>query len=319
VKMERSLELALVAGMEEHVARAYCNLSAMAVQRREDARAVFADGLGYCTRLDLDSWRLYMVAWRAVSELHAGDYHSAAESAAEVLDHPRTSAVARIPATVALGLVRGRRGDPGAYELLDPALELARTTGELQRLGQVAAARAELAWLARDTDRALQETEAAWELAQQRREAWTTGELALWRRRAGADEEVPDWVAEPYALELAGELEEAAARWLALGSPYEAALAVGDLDVLGGLGARAAVTRLRRRGPRAATRESPAGLTAREAEVLALVAEGLTNAEIADRLVLSRRTVDHHVSAILFKLGVPSRARAVAKIASLDP
>jgi DNA-binding CsgD family transcriptional regulator len=317
-KLERSLDLALASGLEEHVARAYCNLSALAVQRREDARAVFADGLGYCTRLDLDSWRLYMVAWRAVAELQAGDYATAAESAAEVLDHPRTSAVARIPALVALGLVRGRRGDPGAYESLDAAFELARGTGELQRLGHVAAARAELAWLTREPERVLEETELAWELALRRREAWMAGELALWRRRGGADEAAPTFVAEPYALELAGRADEAAARWLALGSPYEAALATGDLDALGPLGARAAILRLRRRGPRAATRENPAGLTAREVQVLRLVAEGLTNAEIADRLVVSRRTVDHHVSAILFKLDVPSRARAVAKMGSLD-
>jgi DNA-binding CsgD family transcriptional regulator len=215
--------------------------------------------------------------------------------------------------------VRGRRGDPGAYGLLDVAVELAQATGELQRLAPVAAARAELAWLARDPERALQETAVAWELALSRREAWWTGELALWRRRAGVAEAVPDWVAEPYALELGADADAAAARWLALGSPYEAALATCDLDALGALGARAAVLRLRRRGPRAAARENPAGLTAREAEVLALVAEGLTNAEIADRLVLSRRTVDHHVSAILFKLDVPSRARAVAKLGSLNP
>ena len=71
------------------------------------------------------------------------------------------------------------------------------------------------------------------------------------------------------------------------------------------------------RGPRSATREHPAGLTVRESEVLALVAEGLQNAEIAHRLVLSRRTVDHHVSAILRKLGAHTRGEAVASAAHM--
>jgi len=66
------------------------------------------------------------------------------------------------------------------------------------------------------------------------------------------------------------------------------------------------------RGPRATTRAHPAGLTARQVAVLELVREGLTNAEIADRLVLSVRTVDHHVAAILSKLNVSSRREAAA-------
>ena len=61
------------------------------------------------------------------------------------------------------------------------------------------------------------------------------------------------------------------------------------------------------RGPRAATRSNPGRLTDRQLEVLALLAEGRTNAEIAARLVVSPRTVDNHVAALLRRLGVRSR------------
>ena len=115
---------------------------------------------------------------------------------------------------------------------------------------------------------------------------------------------------------------------------YEAALALGDtddddllrkaLDELRAMGAAPAAAivarRLRRRGargvsrgPRPSTRQNPANLTPRELDVLKLVAEGLRSAEIADRLFLSRKTVDHHVSAILRKLGVRTRGEASAE------
>jgi DNA-binding CsgD family transcriptional regulator len=71
------------------------------------------------------------------------------------------------------------------------------------------------------------------------------------------------------------------------------------------------------RGPRPATRTNPAHLTQREMEVLALIADGLSNVEIARRMYLSRRTVGHHVSAILAKLDVPTRTDAVQEAARL--
>jgi DNA-binding NarL/FixJ family response regulator len=70
-------------------------------------------------------------------------------------------------------------------------------------------------------------------------------------------------------------------------------------------------------GPRRKTRANPAGLTGRQLEVLTLLADGLRNAQIADRLVLSRKTVDHHVSAILRKLEVGSRTEAAAEAGRL--
>jgi DNA-binding NarL/FixJ family response regulator len=141
-------------------------------------------------------------------------------------------------------------------------------------------------------------------------------------------------VDEPYTFQLAGQWRRAAERWEELGCPYEAALALAEsadeldvrraIDELQRLGARPAAKIVARRmrergvrrvprGPYARTRENPAGLTAREVEVLALLAEGLRNAQIADRLVVSEKTVSHHVSAVLRKLDVSSRGEAGAK------
>jgi DNA-binding CsgD family transcriptional regulator len=339
-KLEQSLRLAQEAGLEEHAGRAFVNFVWWAPRSRSYAAAdPYLDaGLDYCTERGLDMWRHYLLAYRARRELDRWQWADAFDSAALILRDPRTSPVPRIWALAVLGLVRARRGEPDAWPPLDEALALAGPTGELQRIAPMATARAEVAWLEGRREAVAEATEAALELAMRRGASWVTGELACWRWRAGLREQLPPGAAEPYAAQIAGDWARAAELWHELGCPYEEALALAEaddesalrraFDELQRLGSRPAAAivgrRLRERGarglprgPRPATRLNPAHLTSRELEVLTLVARGLRNAEIAERLFLAEKTVDHHVSAILRKLGVRTRGQASAEAARL--
>jgi DNA-binding CsgD family transcriptional regulator/tetratricopeptide (TPR) repeat protein len=336
-KLHRSLAIALEHRLEEHVARAYTNLGTCAITRRDYAAgdAHLESAIAYCRERDLDAWLLYMLGWRSSSLLAQGRWDEAARCATEVLRRDSLSAPMRVAPLSVLGRLRARRGDPDPWGPLDEAMELARTTGEVQRLAPVACARAEARWLCGEQERVGAETGDALALALKHDQAWEVGELLAWRRRAGIADRPPSTTPpEPFRLELEGELAAASEMWTRLGCPYDAAivLAFGEdeaelrrgLAELQRLGARipaAHVARLLRgrgvrdlrHGPRASTRENAAGLTPRELEVLALVAGGLRNGQIAERLVLSRKTVDHHVSSILGKLCVGTRTEAVAE------
>jgi DNA-binding CsgD family transcriptional regulator/tetratricopeptide (TPR) repeat protein len=333
-KLERSIELAAAAGDEIGVARAYLHLALVPVSLRDWALAdqQLARALAYCTGRELESWVLWLTAMQAESELARSHWARAEEMAASVLaalpdrpDHIRAVAL------TVLGRARARRGDDGYWAPLDEAAEVVRSMTLPQSLSQVAAARAEAAWLDRaSAERIRAETQEASAL-EHRGLAWFVGEPACWQWRAGLPVDDPEWLAEPYRLEVTGDHARAARWWRERECDYEAAVALASSDdpgllrealsEFGRLGARPAAAiaarRLRGlgergvpRGPRPGTAANPAGLTARETEVLALLAGGASNAAIAAELVISARTVDHHVAAILRKLGVTSRAQA---------
>ena len=339
-RLEHSVWMAREAGFETGILRGYSHLAWAAARHRALSLAdhYLAAGLAHCDEPDYDLWRLLLLGQRACLRLDQCRWDEAAESARLALSDPRSSRQPRILGMVVLGLIRARRGDPQVWQLLDDARELAAPSGEPQRIVVVAAARAEAAWLMGRPGLVGDATEAALALAIERKADWLVGQLLCWRRRAGIDETPDVPVPEPYALELAGRTEEAAAAWTRLGCRYEAALALAQSSQVASLarahaelqqlGASAAATvvarRLRERGvhgiprgPRPSTRQNPAGLTARELDVLGLVAHGFRNAEIAERLFLSSRTVDHHVSAILRKLPARDRSEASAVAAQL--
>ena len=211
-KLERSLKLAQRAGLDERVGLTYVNLVGVALgNRRYDlASRHLQAGIDFCSDRGLERDRLYLLASRARIQLDLGDWAEAAESAEAVLHIPRTSITPRIGALVVLGLVRARRGDPEQWAPLDEAWALAEPTGELGRVGQVAAARAEASWLDGDHDAVPAATERMLALAVDRSWGFLAGELADWNRRAGAGSEIPPGVAEPYVLQFGGEWARAA-------------------------------------------------------------------------------------------------------------
>ena len=334
--LEESLRLSLEHGLTDAAGRAYANLGSFAVEehRHELAAKVLDEGIAYASERDLRTRIACMYCWRARLRAETGRWAEAADDAAHVVDNPGCSELFRLTALTPLGLVRARRGDPGAREVLDEALALARRSGELDRLVPVAAGRAELLWLSGDGPGAAAEASVVIEKARKARRPWFVADLAVWVWRGGGEPPPPDECARPVSLQLQGDWRGAAAEFERLGCPYQAALAsyesddpeaiLSALETLEKLEARPAVARLRRRlselgvrgiprGPRAARRDHPFDLTAREQEVLNALSLGLSNGEIAARLFVSSKTVDHHVSAILTKLDVRSRGAAVAK------
>jgi DNA-binding CsgD family transcriptional regulator/tetratricopeptide (TPR) repeat protein len=337
-QIEESLDLALAHDLHEHAARALTNLATTEINRHHHAaaREWLQRGLTYTAERDLSAWSVYIQAWRARLLAEAGLWSDACDDAEAVLAEPRTAPITRLAALLVLAIVKVRRGDRDAAVVGDEALALARPTKESQRLVPILTARAELAWFAGDIERLMCAISEALESVPPGRPASEREGVLYWLWKADAIG--PD-AAEgngPYAHLVRGEWKTAAAYWSEKGCPYEEAQALmeGDLsattralEIFKTLGALPAIAvaqqRLRQlgaarlpRGRRPTTRAHPAGLTTREREVLALLAAGLMNPEIATRLFVSRKTIEHHVSSILAKLDVRTRDAAVTRARS---
>ena len=332
--MQRALDIALADGLDDITVSTYRNLGSASGElfRLPEAQQYLQLAISFAHRQEIGSYSNYATSWLALCEMYLGRWDDAVEHALDVIAETTHGTAAHIMALVALGRLQARRGDSGVTETLDEALMLAEASSTLQRLAPVRAARAEAAYLRGDLRATAQEAQSILSLATRRQHPWFAGELAFWLQRTGALDATPTPCAEPFALQIAGRWLEAAAAWAKLGCPYERARALADgpaeaqleaLSLFERLGAVPAAAEVRRRlrasgvrglprGMRASTQANPHELTARELEVLSLLCEGLKNSEIAERLCRSVRTVDHHLAAAFSKLGVSSRAEAVA-------
>ena len=333
--LERALDQAREHRFPAQVARATHNLALGSIVRgaTESATRWIEAGLRHCDGLELDLWRLALLSLRVRHELDRGAWTDATATANVIVDEIRDSPEPRLQALLVLALVRARRGDPETGPPLEEAAQIVAAANDPSWRAALASASAEVAWLERHSDDGRAATDAAYGHERGSPSSAALGELAYWRWKHGIIDDLPGAVEEPWSLHLRGEPLAAAAAWTARDRPYEAALALSESDdeaalreslsAFRRLGARPGATMVSRRlrelgirdvprGPRRSTRDNAAQLTTRQLDVLRLVAEGCRNAEIAERLFLSRRTVDHHVSAILRKLGAGSRGEAVA-------
>jgi DNA-binding CsgD family transcriptional regulator/tetratricopeptide (TPR) repeat protein len=338
--LRRALEVALAAGHEEQAGRAYANLCSIYSERLElaEANRYLDEGLAYCEEHGITTYATCLRGELANMLSRAGKWDDATALNTQLLDQVGSSPGHRLYLLMRVGLMRARRGEPGAWACLDEAAAVADEKEEPPYQVVVRLARAEAYWVADRPDDALREAELAGDVSANCF-AWFRGAVAVWLRRTGSPRSVPADIPRQYRALLDGDPEEAARIWTELGVPYEAALALADapsqeavreaLRILTDLGAAPVCQIVRRRlralgarsipaGPREATKADPFRLTVREREVLDLVCAGHTNAEIAAKLFISPKTVGHHVSAILAKLGVPTRS-AAARVALSDP
>jgi DNA-binding CsgD family transcriptional regulator len=344
-KLEEGFRRAEAAGLEEDAARALINLveAASGLKRFDLIDRYRDEAIEYLVERDIDLglYRRRLESCLAEVALERGRWQEAAELATALLGERRTAGVIRLKALTVLGRLRARRGDTDPWSLLDEGRALSGSQGDPDQLCSLQAGRVEAAWLEGNTALARAEAEVARVLTLEvgrLADPWWRGELGFWAWKGGALDQLPEAAAEPYALHFEGRYRAAASAWEAIGCPYHEALALADsdaeedlrrgLEIFQSLGARPAASlvaeRLRAlgvrkipRGPRLRTQLNPAGLTSRELEVLALLGQGLRNVDIAGQLVVSPKTVDHHVSAILRKLHVPTRAAAAEEAVRL--
>ncbi|MGY1690898.1 ATP-binding protein [Geodermatophilus sp. SYSU D01105] len=303
--------------------------------RPDEARRLAERAREYATAHEVDQLGAYLDVTIAWLRARAGEWEAAARVAGAAVGAEAT--VTRLLAATVLAEVAVRRGDADAAARLADVAARADRTGELQRIEPVLELEVEHALLTGGplpVGRIARAVTLAWETGCTR---WGGGRLAAWAAVAGYPVDVDGPAAAPHAAVLAGDWAAAADAFGAIGWPYDRALASSFLDdptalaealeTARALGAAPLAAHVGRRmralghpvphGRRTSTRTNPAGLTARQVEVLRLLAEGLTNTEIADRLVVSPRTAEHHVEAVLAKLAVPTRRDAARQAAAL--
>ena len=331
--LKQSLEIALKNSYHEHIARAYLNLgiNGVATKEYEIAGKALEDGICYSEERNLDSWTNYMLSLKARMSLETGSWSEAYDIADALLKKDIHPPMVKMCALDVIVKIKMRRGDSDALPLLLEAKTKAFEIMDLQSIIPSIMALLEYEWI---TGKIFIESEAfdrTMHLVKQMDNFFDYNEFAFWLCKARKQHLPLREIYEGYQVENKASALKAAMFWNRLGCPYEQALTLFEgndddkrkaISIVQKLGAIAVYEKMKLemrtsgiksipQGMRRSTRCNPAFLTGRELDVLQSLKEGLQNKEIATKLFISAKTVDHHISSILAKLAVNSRAKAV--------
>ena len=333
--LKQSLEIALKNAYHEHAARAYTNLSSGSVKIKvyTFARQTLDEGIHYCEEKDLNSWTDYMLSWKARLLLETGDWKEAYSIADNLIKNENQPATIKITALIVVAKVLMRKGEKEASAILQEAKTKSVETMELQRVIPLMIALLEYEWLTGKMIIENNDIEVTAALLQRSGINQERNEYAFWMKKAGRHFIHSKEIEAAYDINSAAKVLQAAAFWGKSCCPYEQALVLFEgnendkrkaITIVQDLGAAAVYEKMKQemrnagiknipRGIRQSTRSNIALLTGREMDILQLLKEDLQNKEIAAQLFISPKTVDHHISSILFKLDADSRSKAVTE------
>ncbi|HTL06707.1 MAG TPA: LuxR C-terminal-related transcriptional regulator, partial [Chitinophagaceae bacterium] len=333
--LQESLSIALQNGYEEHVARAYNNLgiNGVAIKEYTIAQKAFEEGIQYSKDKDLDSFTNYMFSWNAKRLLEQGHWEEAYRAAEDIVSKGFQLPAASICAMDVLATIKMRRGDADALALLQQAKTKAFQAKDLQGIISSVISLLEYEWITGTQVLDKEAYQQSVAMVMQLHDFFDYNDFTFWLGRARNHHLTLRPLHPAYQLQGANAATNAARLWQQWGCPYEEALSIFEtneagqrkaINLLQQLGAVAVCEKLKLRMRSAGIRKIPRGrrkttlsntamLTSREMDLLPLMKEGLQNKEIASRLYISAKTVDHHISSILFKLDVNTRNKAVTE------
>jgi DNA-binding CsgD family transcriptional regulator len=302
------------------------------------ARESLDAGIRYCEERDLDSWTSYMQSSRAKMLLDTGKWKEADRVAKELLLDDCVSPIVRMTALVITATIKMRKGEEDAVSILKEAIPMAMDTMELQRIIPALVAALECEWIHNKQfipDAVISQT---LDMVKKMGNRYENSEFAYWLNKSRKLHVHLDEVYEGFQMFDRLSAIKAAHIWEKSGCPYLFALALYEgtdeekkkaITIIHDLGAETVYEKLKMemrstgiksipRGMRKSTQSNPASLTDRELDVLQLLNQGMQNKEIAAALFISAKTVDHHISSILFKLDVNTRTKAVQEAVRLE-